>query len=262
LVAFDGPLDESVPPLVERFDGKTVKLAATFLIPVGSAPKIVGRLQLNGGELETALPAEIPFEPLSSQNSPALFQGTFSLPPESLAKPVDLALEISLQPKDGPRVFICRVQLRLFPADYFKRDIVAFFSDARDGTPSPWRVAVFGEADGLRQLLDRWKVPYQDLHGDVPAAIAAGTIAIGISAKAPDPLVIPRLDSGAGPASLLWFRPDLQKPPGVYQKAGPAGLFSAVNLVPPADWGTRPFFQRLLLEHLEQTFQLKPSHEN
>ena len=259
LVALDGPAGTGIPALVERFDGDPAGLAATFFIASGPAPKIFGHLTLVGGELAASLPADIPFGPAGSKPGPALASGVFSLPEEKITKPVNLELELWLQPVDGPRVAIAKVPLRLLPPDYFKHDIAGLFSPPPDGTAPRGRLAVFGDADGLRQLLDQWQVVYQDFHYTIPVAIPVGVIAIGVSAQPPDPLAMPVMEAGA---SLLWFRPDAEKPPGVYQKLGPDSLTSLTNFVPPTAWDRSPFFQRLLLQHLEQTLSTHPSHEN
>jgi hypothetical protein len=186
-------------------------------------------------------------------------QGVFSLPLEKVTKPVDLELDVWLQPRQGPRVAVGKVQMRVYPHDYFQNDIVSYFADASDDALPHGQLTVFGEADGLRELLDQWKVAYKDLHSAIPIAIDPGVIAVGISAKKPDPLAMPVLESGA---SLLWFFPDAEKLPGVYQKVNPDSVISTTNFTPSDDWANSPFFQRLLLEHIQQTIQLHHSHEN
>jgi len=140
-----------------------------------------------------------------------------------------------------------------------KRDIVSYFAEAKDDRAPHGQLTVFGDADGLRQLLDSWKVDYKDLHRALPLVVEPGVVAVGQSDHQPDPLVAPQLSAGA---SLLWFYPDDQKRPGVYQKVTAHGLASTTNFVPPADWGQSPFFQRLLLELIQQAILLNPPHEN
>jgi hypothetical protein len=233
--------------------GGTRDLAVSFLQKNTKHP-VVADLLLSGARRDAVsrllepLAKEIPFHRDTQEGFPSLQSGTFSLELPKVEKTVRMILLLRTHPPDGGQGRgIAAIPLLVCPDTVFEKISKQFSEEATAGHART--LAVFGDMQGLRELLRLGKVPYEDLGGEFPVRIAPGTVAVG---ELPETLPLPSLSMAPG-SSLIIFHPDPESPEEISTIVQDRSVRMVVHQAPPASWSNDAKAQLLLHDIIQKT---------
>ena len=244
LIALNAPVGAGVPQLIDCFRGESAIVTATFLVNVGQTPQIIADVFLDGDELGAPLTKAAPFQPIQTSSHPALLEGTFNLPLPDTEKLLLLRVRVRLAANDGATAALGQFRLRVTPKTELKQALSRMTDPARSGPEL--RLAVFGTLKGLRELLQEWKIPFDDEGMEMPVRLAAHILAVG---EAQDLVNLPHLGANA---TLLLMHDNPAAEAGLTEKTTPNETLARLNTPRHQDWRQSPFLHQQLISKISQ----------
>lgn len=247
----DGAACTTVPMVMERFQTPSVTVPMTFLVKEGETVRPVLDLYLDADTLGVPLQRDVPFEGKIHPTYPSLLEGAFHISLRPGDRPVMYRIMIRTAARENQTSEILgSVRLRMLPRDQLKTALTRCTDSAHQGKgPS---LVVFGKAEGLRELLKDWHIPFEDLGDDPPAVLEANTITIGTLDD------LRKLPRGHPTAALLVLTADSTLDLESKELRTDQARLTILRRHPGDNWRDTPRFHRLLLKQLEPYFQ---SHE-
>lgn len=245
LIALNGPVGSGVPQFIHCFGGESAPVMATFLVSAAQVPQVVADVFLDGDELGAPLAKAVPLQPAATSSHPALLEGTFNLPLPDTEKPILLRVRVRLTANDpAATAAIGQFRLHVTRKTELKHGLSRMTDPARSG--AELRLAVFGALKGLRELLQEWKIPFDDEGMEMPVRLGAHVLAVG---EARDLMHLPQMGANA---TLLLIHDDPAAEAGLTEKTTPNGTLAQLNTPRHEDWRQSPFLHQQLISKISQ----------
>jgi len=229
------------------FGGGTRELPASFLLK-DQQPPMVADLYLSGGKLGELIVKGLPFRSVANEDFPALREGIFSLELPQVKKAVRMVLIIRIDGKNaGLRDAVASIPLMVCPNTLLTQLAKRFADEATVG--HSLTLSLFGEMQGLRELLRLKQVPFEDLGKDFPAKLSAGSVTVG---DLPKDLPIPSLSLAPG-SSLMVFHDDPDSPENITVTSRDRSIEMVIHQASPNCWAEDAKAQKLLYDIIQKT---------
>lgn len=237
LLAVDGPLGRDAKVPLEKFIEPKMVIPMTFLAPAGKRPDLRANVYLDGGELGALLLENLPFHLTDRPGHPALLEGdfAFSLPEDVKGGRIRLVVR-SGQP--GSPVDPGEVRVQLVDREKVRKSLQAHDRARRS-------FAVFGRVLGLREMLKKWRIPFEDLGPDLPERVSRGVLAVGDVEGA---FRMPEIHEKA---ALILVRDSPDEPEGIKEIKSENRMTILANRRQAGEWRQEPALQKLLVQVIE-----------
>jgi hypothetical protein len=246
LIALDGALGAGVPAVVERFLDEDAVIQAIFLRPSAGSVALTADLYLDGGALAAPMVHGSAFRATANSAHPALIEGKFVLPRPDTEKPAVQLVRIQTAVEGSVSSLVGAFRLRWVSQKECK--IVLERALMKNSLEQSARLIVFGALPGLRELLQAWRISFEDAGKEPPLRVEAGSAVIGEDLPGQDTAPVLAPDS-----SLLLIRLRPAASVEIWRKDSGATRLTIVTLPHAGDWRKSPCLIRLLTEHLTHT---------
>lgn len=229
------------PLVIERFASAEVHVTVGFLVAPGGPEDITADVFLDGGKLLAPLAKDLPVTPVDSPEDPLPAKGTLSIPLKQTERPLNLQVIFKRKAAPaGEENVIGKALVRVIPPGALE----AILKKRVQDTERPLRIVVFGKAEGLREMLTRWNLPFSDNGADPPGSTAAHTLMIG---ETNDRSHLPTLTPHA---SLFALSTDFRYDADSEIHDSESARSTIVRSYGIKDWANDPRLHRLIATHL------------
>ncbi len=244
LIALDGGLGDGVPGMVERVLGEDAVIPIVLLrADAEDKPVLNAAVMLSGGSLAAPMGIDVAFQPAKVATHPALLEGSLTLPSPDTTQSLTQIVTLYGASEDLAKPKVASFALHWVSATECRTALL--MAVAEDDRGRSRELKICGALPGLREQLRAWKVPFEDLHKDLPRAVDSDTIFIAsdISEDARLPEIKDR-------ASVLLFYSRPGRGLEVLRKNDRFCL-TQVWLQGLPNWKQSAVLLRLLTEHLQ-----------
>ena len=227
--------------VIERFATPMVDMPVTFLISKNELHQVSADVFLDGGSLLAPLIKDLPFKPSALAEHLNLTKGSVAIPLKATDKPLTLRVIFKNEASpSGEKEIIGNALVRLTPPGVLE----ALLKNRVIDTSKPLKIVVFGKADGLRQMLTKWQLPFVDIGRNPPGSTAADTLMIGeTDDRSHLPVLTPQ-------SSLFVLSTDARQDSDTEIYDADSARSTIIRYTGNIDWEKDPKFHRLLTAHL------------